>query len=126
MSDSSPRLIVYVESLFSSIVRNRQEKRLSNLQKISEEIEQLKKEFAPKGNDSQQKVFTEKDLLYYLYLNPMGTITDNDIMNSPIAKNYFDIGILTQGVSGDMESQYRLTSFGRDQVKDALTLEMLS
>ncbi len=76
-----------------------------------------------KGNDSQHKVFTEKDLIYYLYLNPVGTIEDNEIMQSTIEKNYFDIGIIKQGVSDGMTSQYDLTVFGRDQVKKALIKE---
>ena len=114
-----------VESLFSRIVQRRQEKRLSNLQKISEEIDKLIADNAQNGNANSSKTFTERELLYYLYLNPTGTY-EVDIMKSPIAQSYFEVGILTKGVSDGMESQYRLTSLGRDQIKNALTLEMLS
>ena len=128
MSDSSPRLMVYIESLFSRIVQKRQEKRLSKLQEISEGIDLLEKEYAPQEDENASKVFTEKEVLCHLYLNPRGVRPDDmdNIMNSSIAKNYFDVGILTQGVSSNMESQYRLTALGHDQVKYALALELLN
>ncbi len=125
MSEDGPRLTMNVESLFSRIVQKRQEKRLSKLQEISEEIDQLIANNAQNDNANSSKTFTERELLYYLYLNPTGKY-DVDIMKSPIAQSYFEVGILTKGVSDGMESQYRLTSLGRDQIKNALTLEMLS
>lgn len=119
----SRRWRVCIEFFFSRIVKKRQKKRVSNLMKISEEIDQIKEEYASKGNNCQYKVFTEKDLIYYLYLNPVGTIEDDEIMQSAIAKNYFDIGLIKQGVGDGMTSQYYLTAFGRDQVKKALIKE---
>lgn len=115
--------------IFSVSVPKNREERISLLDKNSKQITELMLQYAQELNLESPKTFTERDLIYYLYLNPTGDMPaagDSSIMNSSIAKKYFEIGILTKGVSDEMSSQYRLTAFGRSQIKNALDLEMLS
>ena len=115
--------------IFSVSVPKNREERISLLNKNSKQITELMLQYAQELNLESPKTFTERDLIYYLYLNPTGDMLaagDSSIMNSSIAKKYFEIGILTKGVSDEMSSQYRLTAFGRSQIKNALDLEMLS
>lgn len=115
-------------SVFSRIITKKRNKQLSSIQEKTEEIRQLMEEVAKCYNmKAILDVPTERDLIYYLYLNPVGSIDSSNkkIMQSPIADQYFRMGILTNGVGDGLSSQYRLTAYGRNQIKNALDLEML-
>jgi hypothetical protein len=114
----------------SLLTPQNREERLRELDNLSKEIDQITNNIAQQYNLDSPKTITEKDLIYHLYLNPIGYIDDPEdkdkIMQSPIADKYFRMGIITKGVNVQMEQQYRLTDFGRSQIKNAIDLEILS
>lgn len=114
-------------SFFSQIAYKRQKKMTSTIHESIEDIELLMGKLSSYYNIKLSKEVTERDLIYYLYLNPIGYIDDSnkDILQSPIAEQYFSMGILTNGVGEGLKSQYRLTAYGSKQINNALDLEML-
>lgn len=116
-----------MRSFFSQIAYKRQKKMTSTIHESIEDIELLMEKLSSYYNIKLSKEVTERDLIYYLYLNPIGYIDDSnkDILQSPIAEQYFSMGILTNGVGEGLKSQYRLTAYGSKQINNALDLEML-
>lgn len=116
-----------IGSFFSRIANRRQKKKISTIQEGTKDIKLLMGKLASYYNLKLPKGGTERELIYYLYLNPIGYIDDSnkDILQSPIAEQYFSMGILTNGVGEGLKSQYRLTAYGSKQINNALDLEML-
>jgi len=103
------------------------EKTRGSLMRKYKEMEANMNEISELYHETNGDEITEENLFDYLLLHPSGYIDeDNAIMNSAIAEKYYRMGYVTKGVDGHLKQQYRLTSFGLNQIEFAMSLSLLS
>ena len=100
--------------IFDWGLRNKFKKMEANMSEINELY-----------HSTNKNKITEEHLFEYLLLHPTG-YTDNPIMKSPAAQKYFRMGYIKKGVNDSFKEQYKLTSFGLEQIELAMSLSLLS
>lgn len=106
-----------IKESFNKKKEKRIKQRTESLRKTSEIIQKMVDEIPhpPKSEDD-----IERDFTYYLFLFPEGSISESGFSKTRFEKEAL-VGFLN--ISGDT---YRLTSNGRESIKNLYTLYVLS